>query len=311
MPVTRNSRAIALVAAVFAALVGCFAFLLVDGRKKDASVSTSGGEAGASSPESPVPQIGGAKTPTQTNVGPRAPSIFDAREDLFATAELILALEGADSLEYAASVARIGEACAAAQSVANFPTDNFGARVPAYDAAQILMERCDRWIGQMGSLPEPRYEISELSARAVAAVPRTADGLGKLPADSPVVRDAAQQIKDGEHASEFMDAAVVWFDANPQARASLISKNRLSDDDFGLAVTLGARLLECEISTSCGPRSFATLEICVHTGCSPGLPYPDALRTSMPPRVATAAFDVRNRLVAIRSTPEGVAPRAP
>ncbi|GIX38715.1 MAG: hypothetical protein KatS3mg127_1954 [Silanimonas sp.] len=226
---------------------------------------------------------------------------FDRAADLYSVAEHALALYGSNSREYLAVVGRIGTACEAARNVGRDPIDKFGIPTPSSDAAVLLLERCRRWIQAADSLPEPTFQGSELMARALASLASSDFGAGVLPSDSPVVTEALGLIAQGRSASEFLDALFIWFDAHPAVRDGLMTRNRLDEEGFGVAVTLGSRLLECEIAATCGPRSFATLELCVQAGCSPELSFRDAIRQSMPPGIATAAIDVQNQLLVLRA----------
>lgn len=316
MPLTRDAKRLLAGGVVVATLGIAFVVAGLHEPADDQLPAMAGSEAVASPPGSPAAPEDSGFSPSEVGAAkPQVRSVFDGRSDLFETAEFLLAVEGVGSLQYAAAVARIGEACEAAHSVAIAPKDHLGAYVPAHGAAMILMERCRRWVDEIDKLPRPRHEISasDLMVRAVNSLTPTPGGLGpgKLRADTPIVRDAVRQIENGRHASEFQEAMAVWFDAHPQSRASLTSRNRLSHEDFGVAFILGTRLLECEISASCGPRSFATIETCVHTGCSPDLWYQEAIRTSMPPGISSAAFEVRNLLVRIRTEAANPAPGSP
>lgn len=232
--------------------------------------------------------------------------VFDRTADLHSAAEHALALYGSNSREYLAVVGRIRDACEAARDVGRDPIDKFGIPIPSGDAAVLLLERCRRWIQAAGSLPEPGYQGSELMGRALASLAPSDHGAGVLPPDSPVVTEALGLIARGRSASEFLDALFVWLDAHPAVRDSLMTRNRLDDEGLGVAITLGSRLLECEIATTCGPRSFATLELCVQVGCSPELSFHEAIRQSMPPGIATAAIDIRNQLMVLRAGRETV-----
>jgi len=307
----RNFRVPLLVVSTLVVFAGAFFLISRNELEVNPVNAAKSGDVGAAHLGAAVPSTRGKENPAFGRATPQVQSVFDSRDDLLAVAKLVLALDGANSREYAAAFARIGEACDAASSAMAAPKDQFGAHAPTYDASRILMQRCLRWAEQVGSLPAPGYETSELMGRAVSEVTFGVDGLGTLSPDSAVVRDAIHQIRDGQHASEFLEAITVWFDAHPEVRASLTSRNRLTDDDLLLALTFGARLLECEIASSCGPRSFATLETCVHTGCSPDLSYWEALRTSLSPRVVASAVDFRNLLAAIRSAREAEATGSP
>lgn len=243
--------------------------------------------------------------------GSRARPVFDSRKDLFAAAEHLLAVEGVGSLVYAAAHMRISDACGAAHAVAIAPKDHLGAHAPAYDAAILLLERCGRWLEEAAKLPEPRYEPPALIVRKLDAMVAVPGGGERLPADAPVVRDAIRQIEVGQYAPEFGEALEVWYAAHPQSLASWMARRRLSHEDAIAALIFGPRLLECEISASCGARSFATLETCVRTGCSPDLSYREALRTSLPPGIMAATLDVRNLLVQLRTEGANRSPGSP
>ncbi|WP_156890134.1 hypothetical protein [Silanimonas lenta] len=191
---------------------------------------------------------------------------FDRAADLHSVAEHALALYGSNSREYLAVVGRIRTACEAARNVGRDPIDKFGIPTPSSDAAVLLLERCHRWIQSASSLPEPTFQGSELMARALVSLASSDSGVGALSPDSPVVAEAISLIAKGQSASEFLDALFIWFDAHPTVRDGLMTRNRLDDEGLGVAITLGSRLLECEIATACGPRSFATLELCVQVG---------------------------------------------
>lgn len=228
------------------------------------------------------------------------PASLHAADNFFAFAETLLDRFGASSFEYAALHARIDAVCRAAWDVLERPVDRWGKTVLTLESATLLEARCTQWWAEHDRLSVPTFEGSPQFQRAMAEVQITAEGSLALPADSSVAHDASLRIQGGASAAEFAESLVLWWDANTSVRQALIKHHRLSEEDLGVSVILGAQLFECELAGVCGPRSFASLELCVELGCSPGLSYQEALRASLPPPIAGGAFAVRDQLARIR-----------
>lgn len=306
MPVIPMRKRVVLGLAVLASFAAVLVLAWPDDRSGEPLPLVAGGQPQASAPPEASASPSDREQPITaiSATGSQVSPVFDSRKDLFAVAEHLLAVKGVGSPVYAAALTRIGEACGAAHAVAIAPKDPRGTQAPTHDAAMLLLERCGRWLEESAKLPEFRYEPPALILRKHDAMVAVPGGGMRLPADAPVVRDAIRQIEVGQHAPEFKEALMVWYDAHaahPQSLASWMARHRLSHEDSVIGITVGASLLECEISASCGARSFATLETCVHTGCSPDLTYREALRASLPPGIMAAALEVRNLLVQLRT----------
>lgn len=227
-------------------------------------------------------------------------SIHTSR-DFFQFSQDVLRRYGQDSSEYASIRARIELICESSWKVLEDPHDKFGVDAPQLDVARLLEPRCLNWWERASQVPEAAVGTSRLFATAVSDLSMLPDGTYVLDPESPAVSAAVRQIKQSTMASDFSESLLVWWDANPKMREDLIRTHRLREEDLALSVTLGSRLLECEVERNCGSGSIAALEFCLQYGCSARVSLQEALRSSLPPATANAAFSVRNQLVSVRS----------